>query len=706
MQATKQPLSLIVGGPKQFTIPVFQRDYSWTRDQCSQMWNDIMRTGSVNAGEHFMGSFVYVVEDAASTFMNLVVIDGQQRLTTLTLLLIALRDHIQEINWKGSGDDSPTRDKIDAYYIRNTHESDGKIYKLALRRHDDATLRALVVGEDMSEVSNPSELIIDNYKHFRKLLNKPTVTPDKVYRGLGRLQIVDVRLDHTDNPQLVFESLNSTGVRLSQSDLIRNYLLMGLPSNEQDRLYEDYWRKLESDFRRVGTEPDTFLRDYIALKKKSTTQARADEIYSEFKEFWPLSNAEATGKLLADLVKFARYYVSFLRPSLNQDNDKALIDAMMDVRPSGYGNALAPLIMRLHDRYDGGSLSQSDFVQALKLIKSYLIRRAVLGLQTRNYWSVFTRMALSIDDKVPFESFQVALARQSHKYRFPADEEFIKAIQENDLYGLRLCFHILECLENTGQSEPSPTKDYSIEHIMPQSIEDVPEWKQMLGDDWANVQTTWLHRLGNLTLTAYNNNSKLSNKPFEEKKNIKGGFKDSAVRLNRYVREQEQWTVSEMQTRGRLLSNRAVEIWPYHDADPKLIQEEKVRDLQNRASQKDWEDLEMSGPAHFWVRTVKEAFGDIGSFIEVIENKSVCFYNYSGDFFAELLPMSSYVRLLVPLDFDEVDDPEGLAQDVKAWKFLPNVTHRYCGVFIDIWDRQNIQPATEIVHQVFNMEAD
>lgn len=706
MQATKNPFSRIIGGSKQFRIPVFQRDYRWTRDQCSQLWNDIMRASNTESRDHFMGSFVYVGAPAGAVFNSFVVIDGQQRLTTLTLLLIAMRDHIEDTAWSGSGEDNPTRGQIDAYFIKNEHETGAKSYKLALRRHDDATLRTLADGRDLGELNRPSGQIVENYNYFRQILRDAGTTPDIVYRGIGRLEFVDVQLEQSDNPQLVFESLNSTGVQLSQSDLIRNYLLMGLPPKDQDRLYEEYWSKLETDFRRVGTEPDLFLRDYIAIKQKSTTQARENEIYTEFKKFWPLSNTDSTCTLLADLVKFARYYVSFRQPSLNHDKGKELVDAMVDVRRSGFSDTLAPLMMRLNDYYDIGNLSQTDFVQTLKLIKSYLIRRAVLGLQTRNYWPVFTRMALSIDDKIPFASFQVALARQSHKYRFPTDEEFIQAIQENDLYGLRLCFHILECLENTGQSEPSPTTDYSIEHIMPQSIEDVPEWKHMLGDDWENVQTTWLHRLGNLTLTAYKNNSKLSNKPFDEKKNVKGGFKDSAVRLNRYVREQEQWTISEMQARGRLLAGRAVEIWPYHEADPQLIQERELKDLQGRASQRNWEDLEMSDSVRVLLKAIRESFGGIGESIEVIETKSVCFYNHVGDFFAELLPMSYYVRLLVPLDFDEIEDLEGLAQDVKAWKFLPNVTHRDCGVFIDIKEVQQIEPARAVVHQAFNVEGD
>ena len=716
MRAVNYRFVEIIDGNKQFKIPVFQRDYSWSTGQCLQLWESVMSASSEDSGGHFMGSFVYIEESTGAVFNRWLVIDGQQRLTSLTLLLIALRDHIREVGWVG-GEDDPTVDHIDAYFLKNKQEKGDRSYKLALRRHDNETLWALVDGRDPGDIEKSSGLIVDAYQYFRARLKNSESDPNEVYKGVSRLNIVDVKLErHIDNPQLIFESLNSTGVDLSQSDLVRNYLLMGLPEEDQTRLYNDYWSKLENDFRTAGTEPDSFLRDYIALKRKSTIQARAENIYTEFKKFAPPSGAESTGVLLADLVKFARYYVSFLRPSLSKDENKVLVDTMMDVRPSGFSNTLAPLIMRLYDCYARECLCLSDFIQALKLIKSYLIRRAVLGLQTRNYWSVFIRMALSVDDKAPFASFQVALARQSHKYRFPSDKEFVRAIQENDLYGLRLCFHILECLENTGQPDPSPVKNYSIEHIMPQSIEDVPDaslaltsgksWKQMLGGDWETIQTTWLHRLGNLTLIASKNNSTISNKPFEEKKNIKGGFKDGAARLNRYIREQEQWTALEMQARGKLLAKRAVEIWPYHEADPELIQEEEIRYLRGLASRRNWEDLEMSDPVRALLRAVKELFGDIGQSIEVIENKSVCFYDNAANFFAELLPMSYYLRVLVPLDFDEVDDPEGLASDVKAWKFLPNVTHRDCGVFMDVSNKLQIKPTTAIVHQAFNLERD
>ena len=693
MQAINNPFVALVNGTKQFIIPAFQRDYSWTSEQCQQMWNDIMRAGSSDS-DHFIGSFVYVAGNTAAVFSSWLVVDGQQRLTTLTLLLIALRDHIRVIDWIGQ---EPTPAQINAYFLINEHELGDRRYKVALRRHDDATLRALVDGKNPLEIENRSELVVEAYRYFRKQLNSPEADPEQVYRGVGRLNIVDVTLHRPiDDPQRVFESLNSTGVDLTQSDLIRNYLLMGLPEPEQTRMYDEYWSKIETLFRAVGSSPDTFLRDYTALRQRTSTQARADRIYAEFRDFWQRSDAEALAGLLEDLVRFARYFAFFLQP--DRIDSKPLATAMRQVR--SLGSAHAMLLMRLYYLYDERALAHDDFIRALDLISSYLVRRSVLGMQTRGYWAVFARIAHSITDEDPLGSFQVALARQS--YRFPADDDFVSALQESDLYRLRICWHILSQLENAGQNEPSPVSEYSIEHIMPQNIDNVPEWQDMLGKNWEEVHQTWLHRLGNLTLTAYN--GRYSNRPFKEKKTLKGGFEQSAVRLNEYVRQRAEWAALEMKERGSVLAHRALDIWPHHNADERLVIAEEVRELRTRSTARKAESINMDASVAEILYGIRDAIRELGESIEIVEGNSLCFYDgESGGFFAETLPMASYVRILLPIDFEEIDDPEGVARDVTAWKFLPNVTHRDCGVFIDIGSRQSIPKAVAMVREAFNV---
>ena len=697
MQAVKNPFVAVINGNKQFVIPVFQRDYSWTTEQCQQLWDDVLRAGKGGAGGHFLGSFVYADGVTSAAFSSWLVIDGQQRLTTLSLLLAALRDHIRETRWNG---DDPTPERIDAYFLKNTLETGDRRYKLALRRHDDETLKAVLDCENHGDLPNRSEAVVDAYDFFREQLKSGKGSIDEIYRGVTLLNVVDVKLErHIDNPQLVFESLNSTGVDLTESDLIRNYLLMGLPEPEQTRMYEEYWSIIETLFRDAGSSPDTFLRDYIAFQLKVTTQIRSDRTYVEFKEFWQKSNDEPLADRLQVMVRFASYYAYFLKPERIEAGP--LKDAMTNVRRSGVV-VHATLIMRLYACYERKSLAQHDFVTALNLIESYLVRRSVLQLQTRSYWSVFARMAFAIDDEQPLASLRVALTRQS--YRFPSDQEFKSALQERDLYTLRICWHMLSQLENAGHQEPSPTREYSIEHIMPQWIGNVSEWQQMLGDDWEDVHWAWVNRLGNLTLTAYN--SVYSNRPFHEKKAAKGGFSESAVRLNRFVREQEQWTPCEIEKRGQILASRALEIWPHHGADEELIAAAKLRELRTRANQKSFDNLEMNDSVHVLMRDIRDSIREIGECIEVVEYKSVCYHDNSATFFAETLPMARNVRILVPFDFDEIYDPLGIANDANLWKFIPNATYRDCGVVIDVWEKNQIPAAVTIIRQVFQLGSD
>ncbi len=552
-----------------------------------------------------------------------------------------------------------------------------------------------------------SKLLLDSYQQFRQLLRSPQVNPDHVYTGIVGLRLVDVTLTRgVDNPQLVFESLNSTGVDLSQSDLVRNYLLMGLSEAEQTKLYNNYWSKLEDDFRRAGSVPDTFLRDYVALKQEKSTQARADEIYNEFKDFHESGDATETESLLADMVRFGRHYAAFLWP--DRIDSKALREAMYKMHGGGIGSTHAMLVMRLYDCYQQGQLSEDDFAQALVLIKSYLVRRAVTRLQTRGYWGFFARTAFAISDDDPIKSLQVAFARRGYSYRFPSDEEFRKALREVDLYSLLICFHLLEQLENAGEEVKSPTTNCSVEHILPQSIDKVPEWQAMIADngsevEWQQVHEKWVHSLGNLTLVGYNANSALSNRPFADKKNMKGGFKESPARLNYDVRDQETWTAKQIDERCDRLAKRALQIWPHHGADMQLVQDANVRQLQDLAAQKSSGNLEMSVSARTLLTAITGQVQELGEVIEVVESQSVCLYDDAARFFAEILPRSNALKILLPLEFDEVENSEGLAENAAERKYFRGAAHRGCGVHVTLGEMDQIQATMVIIRQAFDL---
>ena len=538
MKARDESLTKLINGTVQFVIPVFQRDYKWTEDDCRQIWKDTISVATADPdARHFIGSFVYKrTDDVSPVFSRWLMIDGQQRLTTVMLLLAALRDHLRASGWAG---DDPTPERIDRQLLRNVDEPERRKLKLTLRRHDHSTFQAIL--NCAAQIPDASPRIHENYQYFRTMV--ATVDPRTLYQGIGRLVIVRVRLDDGDDAQMIFESLNSTGVELSQSDLIRNFILMQLPVAEQDRLYDTYWHKIELLFRNHEQVFDDFARDYVALKTKARKQGRATEVYWGFRQFFPKFRESQHGLdgALADLLRFAGYYAAF---RLGRDAPAYLVQPLRRLRRLVDVPAIA--VMQLFDRHDkAGVLSKRDFPDALHLLESYVLRRAVCGHQTRGYWSVFAALAYGIGSTAPLDDLKVGLARQSDNYRFPRNYEFRKQLREQELYGKRVCRVILERLENHNTKERTDTQLYSIEHIMPQSEDLSRAWRNMLGHDhWRTVQEEWLHRLGNLTLTAYN--SEYSDRSFEYKKTCKGGFEDSAVRLNKFVRARDAWTDVEM----------------------------------------------------------------------------------------------------------------------------------------------------------------
>ncbi|WP_316213948.1 DUF262 and DUF1524 domain-containing protein [Bradyrhizobium sp. SZCCHNR2032] len=697
MKAIDRPFTNIINGTSQFVIPVFQRDYTWQAEaHCAQLWRDVLRAAR-SGGEHghFLGSIVYIATgDSLAGFTRWLLIDGQQRLTTLTLLLAALRDHIHETGWTG-GENDPTPKRIDAYFLKNVQEEGDREQKLILRRHDQATLRAVIdqkVRNGKGWPQDASEHIKENYNYFRDELSK--ADPAEVYRGIGRLVIVDVALDRqSDDPQLIFESLNSTGVDLSQSDLIRNFILMRLPERQQTNLYESYWCKIEALFQGYEKTFDSFARDYVALKSQASKQEKADEIYYAFRDFFP-SLKEQHGGLeegLTDMLRHAQHYAAF---SLgrgvagNRARQLANIRHLVDVP--------ALLVMRLFECRDHiGTLTEEELLEALTLIESFVLRRAICGYQTRGYWQIFAALAYSISDKTPLNDFKVGLARQHENYRFPSNEEFERALKEKDLYGLRACRHLLEGLENYGSKEPTDTSSYSIEHIMPQNDRLRIEWRKMLGEGWRETQKTWLHRLGNLTLTGYN--SKYSDRPFDEKKTIPGGFADSSVRLNKFVRDQPVWTANEISTRTDALAMRASEAWPALTIAQSLIEAASHLEKRKLAERQDIGKVKMSVEAKALFEELRAQVMTLDSdILELAEPNSISYHGPA--FFLEVLPRRYKLTLLLALDFNEIDDPSGLAKDATEKKFFVHARHEG-GVAMSIWSSTNIESALPLIRQ-------
>lgn len=699
MKAIDRHFTKLINGTTQFVIPVFQRDYSWGEQQCAQLWDDVVRIGrDENSRGHFIGSVVYVPSgDTAAGFTRWLLIDGQQRLTTVTLLLIALRDYLIKAQWQPSSDDDPTPKRIDAYFLRNLQEEGDREQKLVLRRHDQVLLKSLLDAKS-PDVTDDSR-VLENYEFFREAVEK--VDPRIIYRGIGRLIVVDVALDRgTDDPQMIFESLNSTGLDLSQADLIRNFILMRKDERNQTRLYEQHWRKIEDLFRGAASTFDRYARDYMTLKTGAAKQARADQVYHEFRHFFQSEEEKiGTDKALEEIHRYARYYAAFSGTGVAFASIASLVR-----RLNRLAEVVAIVVMRLLDCHERcGTMPAKDLTEALTLLESYVFRRSVCAMQTRAYNQLFASLAQRISDAAPLESLKLALAASKETYRFPSDEEFCAELQRRDLYSMRNCHYMLDRFENFDNKEPTDTTDYTIEHVLPQNERLGRAWREMLGTDWRNVQGTWVHRLGNLTLTGYN--STYSDRPFEEKKSIKGGFSDSAVRLNRFIREQPKWTAEEIATRGSLLAKAALTIWPGLSVSSEALKLSRRTELEREAMLCKLEAVPMSAEGRQLFEHLRSHIQSIDpKIIEVVRSNSIAYYADDGDYFLEVLPRKRKLTLLLNLTLGECTYHDEYLADATEYKFIVNAKHEG-GVFYRYKAVNQTDGAIRLVRQAYEIAA-
>lgn len=694
MKAEDTLVTNLLQGAKQFIVPIFQRDYSWGTKHCQQLWKDLIRVGSdPNVKGHFLGSVVYVAaEDNTATITRWLLIDGQQRLTTLTLLLIALRDRLAQLPGNsGQGEEEATPDELDDYYLRNRHGKGERRHKLHLRRADHETLIALLDGKTLPE--SASERVKENFLFLRELVAQADV--QTVYNGIKKLVVVDVSLTRgQDDPQMIFESLNSTGVDLTQADLIRNFVLMRLDESSQTQLYEEHWQPIEQAFgRRYRTEFDKFVKDFLTLQLRPGTPLKAAEIYHEFRSYFSRTvEKRGVDGILSDLRRFGTYYTAF---SLGQEKRPALKEAFSRLR--SLVEVASPVVLTLYDFYDRAkALSADEFVEAVELLESFVFRRSVCDMQTRSLGQIFASLAYRITESQPLLSLKVALYRQGKKRRFPSDTEFREALETRDVYDMRTCFYLLDRLENFSK-ERIDTSNFSIEHVMPQNEDLRPEWRTMLGSDWKAVQETWLHRLGNLTLTGYN--STYSDRPFSEKKTIAGGFDESPLRLNKFIREQSAWDGTTIEQRGKLLAEKAVTVWRPLVVDLLAVKQRELEEHKAFAANYRIEDLELDDIAKKLLEALRpqiQAFGE--DVVELPNNRSVIYRVF--DFFVEIIPRKQRLSLLLNLDFADCEDPSGRARDATEFAFIIGATETG-GVLYNLDSQDDVPAAINVVRQAY-----
>jgi predicted transport protein len=694
MKAEDTLVTNLLEGAKQFIVPIFQRDYSWGTKHCQQLWKDVIRVGSdPNVKGHFLGSVVYVAaEDNTATIARWLLIDGQQRMTTLTLLLIALRDQVKLAQASGTdGDDLSTPEELDDYYLRNRHGRGDRRHKLHLRRADQDTLQALVDGKGVPE--NASERVKENFNFLRELVAQADL--QTVYAGIKKLVVVDVCLTRgQDDPQMIFESLNSTGVDLTQADLIRNFVLMRLDEASQTQLYEEFWQPIEKAFgRRYRSEFDKFVKDFLTIQMRPGTPLKSADIYHEFRSFF-FRTVEKHGVngILGDLHRFGIYYSAF---SLGQEKQPALKEAFTRLR--SLIEVASPVVMTLYDFHGRAkTLSVSEFVEAVELLESFVFRRSVCDMQTRSLGQIFSSLAYRITEAEPLVSLKVALFRQGKKRRFPTDAEFREALETRDVYDMRTCFYLLDRLENFSK-ERIDTAAFTIEHVMPQNEDMRSEWRAALGSDWQSVQPVWLHRLGNLTLTGYN--STYSDRPFAEKKAISGGFNESPLRLNKFIREQPIWDVAAMELRGKQLAEKAVTVWRPLVVDPLAVRLRELEEHKAVAANFKIESLEMDGAAKQLFDVLRPQIQALGlDVVELPNARSVTYRVF--EFVVEIIPRKQKLSLLLNLDFSDCEDPSGKARDATEFAFIIGAMESG-GVLFNLESVADVPAAINVVRQAY-----
>lgn len=694
MKAEDTLVTNLLEGAKQFIVPIFQRDYSWGTKHCQQLWKDVIRVGSdPKIKGHFLGSVVYVAaEDNSATITRWLLIDGQQRMTTLTLLLIALRDRIKELQDAGEDlGEVSTPEELDDYYLRNRHGKGDRRHKLHLRRADHDTLISRLDGKGIPDAA--SERVKENFNFLRDLVSKADV--QIVYAGIKKLVVVDVCLTRgQDDPQMIFESLNSTGVDLTQADLIRNFVLMRLDEDLQTQLYEEYWQPIEHAFgRRYRTEFDKFVKDYLTLQLRPGTPLKAVEIYHEFRSFFSrIVDKRGVDGILSDLRRFGTYYTAF---SLGQEKQPALKEVFARLR--SLIEVASPVVLILYDYHERAkTLSADEFVEAIELLESFVFRRSVCDMQTRSLGQIFASLAYRITESRPLLSLKVALYRQGKKRRFPTDAEFREALETRDVYDMRTCFYLLDRLENFSK-ERIDTSLFTIEHVMPQNEDLRPEWRSMLGIDWQVVQETWLHRLGNLTLTGYN--SSYSDRPFTEKQTIAGGFCDSPLRLNKFIREQSEWTASTIEQRGKQLAEKALGVWRPLLVDPLAVKQRELEEYKELAANFKIENVEFDVTAKQLFDAIQPQIQALGSdVVELPNDRSVIYRVF--DFFVEIIPRKQRLTLLLNLDFAECEDSSDKSEDATQYAFIIGAMESG-GVIYTLESLNDIPAAINVVRQAY-----
>ena len=688
MDATKGNIYAILNGNKQFLIPVYQRYYSWETEQCSRLWNDIVDMQKKDKVGHFVGSIVNIAEQAMPTgVQKYMIIDGQQRLTTLSLLLIALRDYAE----KHPDDGTINARRIDNMLLKNEYEYGDERYKLLLTETDRNLLISLVEKKPISD--SGLSRILSNYNFFADKIADMELQPKDVYEAIGKLQIVNITLDrNVDDAQAIFESLNSTGKELSESDLIRNYVLMGLEPSEQRYVYEHMWRPMELlfDYEKQDSVMDRFFRDYLTMK--TTRIPKINRVYEGFKAYHLNCEFSTIRELCADLLTYATYYTNMVFRRSDKPVLKSLYSDIGDLRME----VAFPFLLKVHNDCTEGVIKEDDLIEIIKMCISYVFRRSICDIPTNSLNKTFATLRNEIKTDDYMNSIKAFFVLRDDYKEFPDDEKFEKAFVSRDIYNMRSRNFILSHLENFGNKAPIIIENYTIEHIMPQNSNPRDEWKTMLGANWKEVQKTYLHTIGNLTLTAYN--SEMSDNPFMVKMDMKGGFKESALRLNAYLVKLTEWNEQHIKERAKLLAEKAEQIWTY----PKITADELAPyQVEEKPAQKYTID---SYDINAFTRTLFDMLDrricNLSPDVKREFKKLYIAYKLDTNF-VDIVVQKQRLRISLNMKFSGIHDSKGLCKDITG---LGRWGNGDVEVFFE--HMSEIDDVMELVEQSYKKQAD
>ncbi|WP_027400084.1 DUF262 domain-containing protein [Anaerovorax odorimutans] len=658
-------LEFISTSKRTFIIPVYQRNYDWKKIQCLTLFRDIEKIAiDIKRSIHFLGTMVYIQGEDTATFREFIVIDGQQRLTSIMLLLKAISERTT---------DEDIREDIYELYLINKRAPEQFRIKLKPMKSDFATYKELINGED--ETLNESA-ITSNYKYFLELIDSSDLTPEQIYKGIQKIEVVYIQLSkENENPQLIFESLNSTGLDLTEADLIRNYLLMGQEYSKQEELYNNYWVKIERIL------PDQmisdFIRDYLTLK--TAIIPNKDKVYKNFKEYYEnLNNFDAEG-ILDELKTYGKYYSWFKYCSCPDiEVNKRLIQ--LDKLKS---TVVYPFLLSVfEDCYLYRKITNKEVCNVLDTIISYVLRRMICELPTNALNKVFAILAKDVikekhDELELSKKIGIILLNKKGKVTFPNNNLLKESFINKDFYHFKQVRYVLEEIIKSESKENVQLEELTIEHIMPQNLN--PRWQVDLGKRYKEIHETNLHKIGNLTLTAYN--PELSNKAYGEKKEF---YLTSNIMLNRKLAEIEEWNEKEINDRANMLFERVIQIWKFPE-----IEEAYINPINVTNEFEIMDDVDVTGKSPYEIQICGSSYR-VDSWRNFFGKICKVMYEYDSQIFRSLLRHNDFKgrkKRIITIDKDSLNKAEAVAEGIYIEQTLnANDALNYSKLVVDKYE--------------------